>query len=272
MAVTTQPIPQVSLSAASLPTLRNAGRFPHQDRDFRTTYRGPTHALHLYEYACTMRWCGLDLAIEPGDLSVSPANEASSYHIPRLGWHWCVHFHPQPLSEPAIALPVHLRLGRHADAVAERFAHISRLHASGRGNDAAGLYHRCAAQAALQELLMQLALLGLGGGGPRQRSEAAAERAAALLSARFADDVSIPRLCAEVGMSQNHLAATFRRRFGMTMPRFLLNRRVERATLLLATTDAPVARIGAAVGLPDARHFAKQFRRLSGMTPSQARP
>ncbi len=271
MASASQAIPQVSLSGTALHALQNGGRFWHRDREFRPTYRGPTHALHLYEYACTMRWCGLEVDLEPGDLSVSPALEGSTYHLPRDGRHWCIHFHPLPANDPVMRVPVYLRLGRHADAVKERFAHISHLIGRSRSADQASVYHRCAAQAAFQELLLQLALLGLGEGGPRPRAEAAAERAAEVLSTRFAEVVSMPSLCAEVGVSQNHLAATFRRRFGMTMPRFLLSRRIERATLLLATTDSPVQAISAAVGLPDPRHFAKQFRRVTGMTPSQAR-
>ncbi len=255
------------------PTLLAAGRFWHRDRDFRTTYRSPTHAIHLYEYACRMRWCGREESILPGDLTLSPSTTDSQYHLPEDGRHWCIHFHPRPLGNEPFRVPIFLRLGPAADPTAERFAHISRLHEQGKAVGPGGRIAQHAASAAFQELLLELALRHLEAPRPQpaRRSEQAAERVAALLAERFPEMLSIPQLCAEVGASQNHLAATFRRRYGVTMPRFLLQRRIDRAGFLLTTTDLPVGAVAAAVGLPDSHHFTKQFRRLTGRTPSAAR-
>ena len=72
-------------------------------------------------------------------------------------------------------------------------------------------------------------------------------------------------------MTQNYLARMFRKRFGMTIPRYLLNRRIDYARHLLTTTNIPIHRVAARVGLPDPQHFNKQFRKLVGTSPSHAR-
>jgi AraC-like DNA-binding protein len=248
-----------------------AGRFPHADRDFERWYKGATHCFHLYEYACDMRWDGEQEHVDPGDLSFSPAQHETRYHLPRPGRHWCIHFIPQPVGSLALELPLLIRLGHRSEFVAQRMAHIARLHARGRVTGDDGALARVAASAALQELLLWLALESRAA-GPRTRADAAAELAATLVASRLAEGLSVPDLAREVGVSQNHLAARFRSRFGVTIPRYLLTRRVERARQLLATTDLPVREIAAAVGMPDAQHFNKQFRRLVGHAPSAERP
>jgi AraC-like DNA-binding protein len=265
--------PTVRLPSQVFHEIQASGRFMHFDRDFTTRYRGATHALHLYEYDCVMRWSGIERRIVPGDLSFSPAEEESRYHLARPGRHWCIHFTPQGPGDTPLELPVFVRLGRRAEFVAERFAHVSRLYARGRGEGGGSRLATVAAMAALQELLLWLALEGgADRTHPRGRVDAAAERAAEVLSARFAEALAMPTLARQLGVSQHHLARRFRARYGVTMPRFLLARRVERARQLLATTDLPVRDIAAAVGMPDPQHFNKQYRRLVGHAPSAERP
>jgi transcriptional regulator GlxA family with amidase domain len=93
----------------------------------------------------------------------------------------------------------------------------------------------------------------------------------ALLDERFAEPWTVPQLAETVGMTQDHLARCFRQRMGMTIPRYLLQRRIAHARQLLAITDLPVNRIAARVGLPDAQHFNKQFRLLTGLSPTAIR-
>ena len=57
----------------------------------------------------------------------------------------------------------------------------------------------------------------------------------------------------------------------MTIQRFHLQRRIERAQMLLVATNMPIHRIGQLVGMPDPQYFNKSFRRCTGMPPSLAR-
>ncbi|WP_432951113.1 helix-turn-helix domain-containing protein [Kribbella sp. CA-253562] len=47
--------------------------------------------------------------------------------------------------------------------------------------------------------------------------------------------------------------------------------RAEQAAALLAESALPTSRVGAAVGWPDPTYFARRFRTLVGLTPSQYR-
>jgi AraC family transcriptional regulator len=52
---------------------------------------------------------------------------------------------------------------------------------------------------------------------------------------------------------------------------YLLQRRLARAHQLLQQTKLPVSEIALSTGFSDQSHFAKHFRRLTGMAPGQAR-
>ncbi len=249
-----------------------AGRFPLDDLGFSYRYRSRTHALHLYDYSGAILIGRRRFAIRPGDVTLTPAGIVSRYDVANPGHHWCVHFAAIDVAAPRIRLPLHFSPGPQREFAIERITHVARLHAqsdaSGRGKIAAA-----AASAALQELLLWLALSARTAkpGGRRNRSAQAVERLASLLETRFTEPLSVPELADEVGLAQNYLAKQFRGRFAMTIPRYLLSRRIEHARYLLLNTDMPVGRIAARVGMPNPQHFNKQFRRLVGTSPSALR-
>ena len=84
-------------------------------------------------------------------------------------------------------------------------------------------------------------------------------------------NLRVEELAQKVQLSQNYLAKQFKQRMGKTIPRYILESRINRAKLLLQTTNLPVKQIAAQVGLPDAQHFNKQFRNITGQAPSQLR-
>src|SRR5688572_33126139 len=95
--------------ATSPPPLAVAGRFPLADRGRPTTYRGRAHALHLHGYTGRMWLEGAQVDLQPGDLTLTPAETPSSYDLQAAGGHWCVHFEPMPAGELSVLLPKHLR-------------------------------------------------------------------------------------------------------------------------------------------------------------------
>jgi len=242
-----------------VPRVAVAGRFALTDRGHETRYRGITHALHLHEYAGRMMLAGREQALMAGDITISPAGLPSSYDLTAPGQHWCVHFTTTPAGDATIALPLHLAAGRDG-AVRERMAHIAALHARAAESPVA------AAQAglALQSLLLDLA-------APPDDARSVAERAAALIDARFAEPLDVPAIAAAVGRSQAHLARAFRARYGTTIPHRLIARRIDHARYLLESTDLPIWRVAERVGIPDAQHFNKSVRRLLGASPSAIR-
>jgi len=252
-----------------LPVLRTAGEFPHEDRDFARRY-GPSrhHALHLYDYAGTIRVGGDEHRFARGDLTITPARATSRYHLDRPGRHLCVHFLPPTgRAGPAVRLPVHLPLAGRAELARDRLRWIAALW---RDRSPVG---EAAAAAALLDLLLWLAqsarLQQRLSAGPR--TLAAVERVARILTDRLHDPIEIGRMSREVGISRNHLSRHFRARFGVSMARYLLRRRMEVARHLLETTDLPVSLIGQRVAIGDPHHFNKQFRKATGMSPSAYR-
>jgi AraC-like DNA-binding protein len=253
----------LSWPAVIPPRLKLAGQFPLADRGFETTYRGATHALHLHGYAATMRLGEAELELQPGDLTLSPAGVASAYDLPAPGRHWCVHFHPADGEADTVPLPLHLRLGAASAHAAERLSAIGRLQAR-----TADRLAQAAAAVAFQDLLLWCAARSQDADEP---ADAVADRVGALVDARFAEPLTAGRLAREVGRSQAYVARAFRRRFGMTVPRYTLQRRMAQARYLLESTDLPVATIAERVGAPDPQYFNKLVRRFLGDSPSAVR-
>ncbi|MBB6441926.1 AraC family transcriptional regulator [Phycisphaera mikurensis] len=247
---------------------------------FGTGYLAPTHALHLYEYDATLRLCGRELALRRGTLSFTPAGEESRYRVPRAGRHWCVHFAAEEGAgddRGRLDLPLVWDAGDLAADARSRFERLVALAADRPARGAGALLERSLRVAAL-ELVLWFARESSVAGPPDRRRVAegvgvhpAVARLVAIVQRDLHRPLRAASLAAEVGMSQNHLARLFREVHGCTIPAWILRRRIELATLLLATTDLPVKAIGHRVGLPDPQHFNKQCRRLTGTSPSAIR-
>jgi AraC family transcriptional regulator len=96
-------------------------------------------------------------------------------------------------------------------------------------------------------------------------------RAIDYLDAHMADDVGLAGLAAEVGLSEGHLAVSFRRATGLPPHRWLMRRRVERAQQLLKESRLSVTEIAHACGFASSQHLATVFKRHLGQTPSEHR-
>ncbi len=253
----------------ALPEIRTAGRFPLDDRDFDTRYVGPSHAVHVHDYDGQLKLGDRVISLRPGDVTISPAGMASFYNLPRPGFHWCVHWMPaKSQRSDGAPLRLHLPLGSLGDHAGQRIMHIAQLRTGGTDPVATAT-----ASAAMLELLLWLSMQARvhQGTGNASRGVEAAERAAAIIHQRLADDLCIADLADEVELTQNYLARIFRLRYGTTMPHFLLTCRMDHARHLLRHTVIPIARVAERVGMPDPQHFNKQFRRLVGVSPSEFR-
>ncbi|HEV2531806.1 AraC family transcriptional regulator [Phenylobacterium sp.] len=255
--------PTLAWPATTPPRLKLAGQFPLADRDFATRYLGQTHALHLHAYAGRMQLGDLELELAPGDLTVTPAGLRSAYDLPQPGRHWCVHFHPVEAQGQQIAVPLHLRLGAGAGYAAERLAAIA-----GRQARAGDPVARAAASVAFQDLLLWCVDRAAD---RRDPADTVADRVAALVDARFAEPLTAGRLARDVGRSQHFVSQAFRRRFGMTVPRYTLQRRMAHARFLLEATNLPVGTVARRVGVDDPQYFNKLVRRFLGDSPTGMR-
>jgi transcriptional regulator GlxA family with amidase domain len=81
----------------------------------------------------------------------------------------------------------------------------------------------------------------------------------------------VPRLAEVSGVSQAHFARSFKQAFGVPPHRYLLTRRIERATALLRETDLPVTEIALRTGWESLGTFGRTFRDITGQSPRALR-
>jgi AraC-like DNA-binding protein len=85
------------------------------------------------------------------------------------------------------------------------------------------------------------------------------------------ETISLEALASTAGVSVHHFARAFKQTVGVPPHEYLLRKRVDRARRMLGQTDLSLSEIALSVGFSDHSHFARHFRRLTGMTPSAAR-
>src|SRR5207249_2620440 len=100
------------------------------------------------------------------------------------------------------------------------------------------------------------------------RRSSAVERALAYLGEHLADEVHLPALAAQVGLSKFHLVRLFRSTLGVTPHRCQLLLRLSRAKAMLRQ-GVGIAEVALALGFCDQSHLDRTFRLLGGMTPSR---
>jgi AraC-like DNA-binding protein len=88
---------------------------------------------------------------------------------------------------------------------------------------------------------------------------------------RYFEPLSVDDLARTAGLSRAHFSRVFRRTFGESPHAYLLTRRLERAALLLRTTDRSVSDICFSVGLQSVGSFTTSFTRMYGSAPSAYR-
>jgi AraC family transcriptional regulator len=87
----------------------------------------------------------------------------------------------------------------------------------------------------------------------------------------LAEDLAIATLSALIPMSQFHFARAFKAAVGEPPHRYIMQRRIERAKMLLSVTQLSVAEVSYQTGFSNQSHFTAQFRKAIGMTPKQFR-
>ena len=96
-------------------------------------------------------------------------------------------------------------------------------------------------------------------------------RAKDRMDAASHEDWPVPRLARVSGVSEAHFARSFKEAFGLPPHRYLLTRRIERASALLRDTDLPIIEIAFGTGWNSLGTFGRTFRDVTGESPSALR-
>lgn len=103
------------------------------------------------------------------------------------------------------------------------------------------------------------------------RQEAAIGRVVAHMRANFAQPLSSAELARVAGRSVRALERLFQQQMHMTPQQFLRRLRVRLACQALVAGRRPMIELAVAHGFYDQSHFVREFRRETGVTPSEYR-
>jgi len=96
-------------------------------------------------------------------------------------------------------------------------------------------------------------------------------RAKDRMDAASHEEWPVPRLARVGGVSEAHFARSFKEAFGVPPHRYLLTRRLERATALLRDTDLSITEIAFETGWKSLGTFGRTFHDVTGESPSERR-
>lgn len=109
-------------------------------------------------------------------------------------------------------------------------------------------------------------LAAVGGGAPTS-----VERMATFVARNYGETIGTEDVAREVGLHPDYASALFRKAFGVTPSRFIVQHRVSHAQRMLVTSDAKILEVAMDSGFGSLSRFNAAFRQLCGCSPRQYR-
>jgi AraC-like DNA-binding protein len=98
-----------------------------------------------------------------------------------------------------------------------------------------------------------------------------ADQIANYIAMHYAEPLTTQQIAKAVHLHPNYAMGLFRKAFGTTMVRFLVQHRLSHAQRLLVTTDDPIIDVAAASGFQSLSRFNEAFKRSCGCAPRDYR-
>ncbi len=92
-----------------------------------------------------------------------------------------------------------------------------------------------------------------------------------LIHERLSEHISVDQLAHEADLSPEHYIRLFCKVIGVTPMLYINHKRIEKAQLLLLTTESSVKEVAQTLGFTDNSYFVRVFKRVTGITPSEYR-
>ena len=247
----------------------DVGYFPQAADHFRSRPNGTTAAIVM---VCTAGAGFVDLGrghrlVEPGQAVVIPPRQPHEYgadasHPWTIWWMHVtgddaadlVHLVLDSVAEPVARVN---NPDRVADLIDEALRYMERADSDLEQIGAAG--------AAWHALTM------LRTGRVRKADRDPVQATLEFLQEHLDERHSVTELAARVSLSPSHFAALFRRETGLSVLQYQIRLAMNRARMLLDSTDLPVSAVALRVGYADSFYFSRQFRAIHGVTPSAFR-
>ncbi|CUS25553.1 Helix-turn-helix domain-containing protein [Paucilactobacillus oligofermentans DSM 15707 = LMG 22743] len=84
-------------------------------------------------------------------------------------------------------------------------------------------------------------------------------------------NITVPELSNQLGLSEHYISTIFKQEVGISISRFKIIIKINRAVQLVSTTNLSVSEIAAKLNFSDQAHLSRTFKSLVGTTPSAAR-
>ena len=97
------------------------------------------------------------------------------------------------------------------------------------------------------------------------------EEVVGVLETAYREKIDFTVLASDFGFSPQYLSKLFRKQYGMSPNRYLLQYRILKAMELLTTTALKIEEIAQNTGFNDEYYFSKFFKKQTGYTPTQFR-
>jgi AraC family transcriptional regulator len=92
-----------------------------------------------------------------------------------------------------------------------------------------------------------------------------------LVHAKFDDDLTLEQMAEAADLGRTRFSQMFRRSTGQSPHQFVLNHRVERAKEMLHSDEMRILDVAVACGFKTQQHFARVFRQICGISPTEYR-
>jgi AraC-like DNA-binding protein len=204
--------------------------------------------------------------LEPGGLYMIPPNSGFSHRCPdRVEIHWA-HFNASFFSAVWAGDILRMRcfLPNAADA-AERMGGLVDAFKS------PGPSASVKTGGFLLLLLSALIEDAPPGDIPLMRAAARLKPALDLMEKNPGGKISVPALAKAASMERAYFSVVFKRAFKISPAKLMLQKKIERARLMLLSGGEKTERIARELGFSDAFHFSKTFKKHTGVSPSEHR-
>lgn len=105
----------------------------------------------------------------------------------------------------------------------------------------------------------------------RQAEVKPIQQAKAYIQSHYRERLTLEVVSSIAGFNANYFSGVFKRETDKTLTEYILEVRMDKAKELLKNRHMKISEIPEKVGIGDAKYFAKQFKKVTGLSPSQYR-
>lgn len=280
---------QIPIESFNLQML-NVGLAHHQgDWNWKDVSSPFTRIFYVKEGEAVVRLADATVQLRPGCLYLIPAYTMHSYECDGLFVHYYLHVYEGFKSEMNMVelydFPTEVAATSDDEHIFERMCEQhpqaqlpeSNPQAYDNATQFTDYVHRYRDMPLWQKMELRGAILMLFSRFMREAmphvwtSDERMRRVLDHIHSHLAENFDIEELANVACITKPYFIRLFKREFGTSPLQYVNGKRVERAQLLLYTTDMPVKEVAYALGFSDHSYFIRMFRKLTGITPQDYR-